>query len=129
MESAARFRHFEATPLSGSLGAEITELDLRETISGDVAKEIIAAFTRYHMLCFRDQKLGLDDYRRVARLFGPFSGNPIHVGLPTHPEFVRVVKEANQDGPTFGGNWHTDLSFFATQPKATILYAEEVPTY
>ena len=129
MQVSGRFRHFEATPLSGSLGAEIAGLDLRQEISASLSKEISDAFARYHMLCFRDQKLGLDDYRRAARLFGPFSGNPIHVALPSHPEFVRVVKEANQDGPTFGGNWHTDLSWFEKPPKATLLYAEEVPPY
>ena len=129
MQAMPSFRHFEAKPLSGSLGAEISGLDLRSEIGPNLADEIALAFRHFHMLCFRDQQLGLDDYRRVARLFGPFSGNPIHVGLPTHPEFVRVVKEANQDGPTFGGNWHTDLSWFEKPPKATMLYAEEVPPY
>lgn len=129
MEATSQFRHFQAAPLSGSLGAEITGLDLRRDISKALAEEIAEAFRRYHMLCFRDQSLGLDDYRRVARLFGPFSGNPIHVALPGYPEFVRVVKEPNEDGPTFGGNWHTDLSWFEQPPKATMLYAEEVPPH
>jgi alpha-ketoglutarate-dependent taurine dioxygenase len=116
-------------PLSGSMGAEIIGADLSGTISPELADDIEAAFRQFHMLCFRDQTLDLEAYRRAARLFGPFSGNPIHVALPGYPEFVRVVKEAHQDGPTFGGNWHTDLSWFEAPPKATMLYAEEVPPY
>lgn len=129
MEISLDFRGFQATPLSGSLGAEIRGLDLSQEISPGLADEIAAAFRRFHMLCFREQSLDLDAYRRVARLFGPFSGNPIHVALPGYPEFVRVVKEPHQAGPTFGGNWHTDLSWFEAPPKATMLYAEEVPPY
>ena len=129
MSSPLSLGHFEARPLSGSLGAEISGLDLSKPISQGLADDIAAAFRHFHMLCFRDQALDLDAYRRVARLFGPFSGNPIHVALPGYPEFVRVVKEPHQDGPTFGGNWHTDLSWFERPPRATMLYAEEVPPY
>lgn len=129
METSPEFRGFQAVPLSGSLGAEITGIDLASEITPGLAEEIAVAFRRFHILCFRDQALDLDAYRRLAHLFGPFSGNPIHVALPGYPEFVRVVKEARQDGPTFGGNWHTDLSWFEAPPKATMLYAEEVPPY
>lgn len=129
MVAAPEFQHFTATPIAGSLGAEITGVDLSREISPALADELIRAFTRYHVLCVRDQTLDLDAYRRFARLFGPFSGNPIHVALPDYPEFVRVVKPPGESGPTFGGNWHTDLSWFEKPPKATMLYAEEVPPY
>ncbi len=118
---------FRLRPLSGSLGAEISGIDLSGDISDGLADELGRAFVRHHVLCIRDQSLDLPAYRRVARLFGPFSGNPIHMALPDYPEFVRVVKEPGQGGPTFGGNWHTDLSWFEAPPKATMLYAEEVP--
>lgn len=129
MQGEARWQSFTAVPLSGSLGAEILGVDLSGPIRPVLAADIADAFRCFHMLCFRDQRLDLDGYRRVARLFGPFSGNPIHVALPGYPEFVRVVKEPHQDGPTFGGNWHADLSWFESPPKATLLYAEEVPPY
>lgn len=129
MLTKGEFREFTLTPISGSLGAEIRGADLRGDISNALADELHRAFVRYHVLCIRDQCLDLDQYRRVARLFGPFSGNPIHVALPGYPEFVRVVKEPGENGPTFGGNWHTDLSWFERPPKATMLYAEEVPPF
>jgi taurine dioxygenase len=123
------FHNIDVRPISGSLGAEIRGADFSGVISPRLADEIVRAFCRYHVLCIRDQMLDLDAYRRFAQLFGPFSGNPIHVAIPGYPEFVRVVKEANQEGPTFGGNWHSDLSWFERPPKATMLYAEEVPPY
>jgi taurine dioxygenase len=123
------FAKFALRPIAGSLGAEISGLDLRQPISAPVAAELRAAFVQYHVLCIRDQQLDMDDYRRFARLFGPFSGNPIHVAMPGYSEFVKVVKEPHDGGPTFGGNWHTDLSWFEHPPMATMLYAEEVPPY
>jgi alpha-ketoglutarate-dependent taurine dioxygenase len=129
MDGIPDFPEFALTPLSGSLGAEIRGLNLSEPITPELGAAIERAFTRFHMLCIRDQKLSLDDYRRFARLFGPFSGNPIHVAMPDYPEFVRVVKEPFDEGPTFGGGWHTDLSWFEAPPKATMLYAEEVPPW
>ncbi len=123
------FHHFTLRPIAGTLGAEITNVDLSGDISNALADDLHRAFVRFHVLCIRGQSLDLDQYRRVARLFGPFSGNPIHVALPGYPEFVRVFKEPHQGGPTFGGNWHTDLSWFEAPPKATMLYAEEVPPW
>ncbi len=123
------FDRFTVRPLAGALGAEIHGLDLRQALAPEVADDVRKAFLKYHMLCVREQHLTLDDYRRFARLFGEFSGNPIHVALPDYPEFVRVVKEPGQGGPTFGGSWHSDLPWFEAPPKATMLYAEEVPPY
>ncbi len=129
MATQSEYRSFKAVPISGSLGADIVGADLSRPIGAALAEDIAAAFARFHMLCFRGQSLDLDSYRRVARLFGPFSGNPIHVALPGYPEFVRVIKEPRQAGPTFGGNWHADLTWLAEPPMATMLYAEEVPPY
>src|SRR5579875_1997207 len=123
------FSHLQVRPIAGSLGAEIRGLDIAGPLDPPLRAEIHRAFLRYHVLAIRDQTVDLDAYRRFARLFGPFSGNPIHVALPDSPEFVRVVKEPFQDGPTFGGSWHTDLSWFEAPPKATMLFAEEVPPY
>ena len=67
--------------------------------------------------------------RIVSKPFLHPHGNLIHVALPGYPEFVRVFKEPFQQGPTFGGGWHADLSWFEKPPKATMLYAEEVPPW
>src|SRR5258708_25355748 len=123
------FDIFTVRPLAGALGAEIHGLDLRQALAPEVAEDVNKAFLKYHRLCVRAQHLTLDDYRRFARLFGEFSGNPIHVALPDYPEFVRVVKEPGQGGPTFGGSWHSDLPWFEAPPKATMLYAEDAPPY
>ena len=45
-----------------------------------------------------------------------------------YPDIIRVLKEADEvDMGTFGGNWHSDYSFLEAPPKASILYAEEIP--
>jgi alpha-ketoglutarate-dependent taurine dioxygenase len=129
MFNDSSFTNFQLTPLAGALGAEIKGLDLRRELDAHTIYDLRKAFLKYHMICVRDQTLTMDDYRRFARLFGEFSGNPIHVAMPGYPEFVKVVKEPGDEGPTFGGNWHSDLPWFEAPPKATMLYAEEVPPY
>src|SRR5258708_36998893 len=111
------FDSFPVRPLAGALGAEIHGLDLRPALAPEVAYDVRKAFLKYHMLCVREQHLTLDDYRRFARLFGEFSGNPIHVALPGYPEFVRVVKEPGPGGPPFGARRHSALLWFEAPPK------------
>jgi alpha-ketoglutarate-dependent taurine dioxygenase len=123
------FASFKLTPLAGALGAEIHGLDLTRELAAEAKYDLRKAFLKYHMVCVRDQRISMDDYRRFALLFGQFSGNPIHVAMPDYPEFVKVVKEPGDNGPTFGGSWHSDLPWFEAPPKATMLYAEEVPPY
>ncbi|MFP6708509.1 MAG: TauD/TfdA family dioxygenase [Alphaproteobacteria bacterium] len=50
--------------------------------------------------------------------------------LEDHPEIIAVIKEADKRTEmVFGGTWHTDFSFLATPPKASCLYARELPPF
>ncbi len=47
-----------------------------------------------------------------------------------HPEVIAVVREASEtQSYTFGSLWHSDFSFFAEPPFASILHAREVPPF
>ena len=43
-----------------------------------------------------------------------------------NPYVIPIVKEADAT-LNFGGGWHTDSSYQAIPPEATVLYAVEVP--
>ena len=47
-------------------------------------------------------------------------------GLPSHPEVLEILR-TEDDGYAFGNVWHSDGSNYAIPPKATMLYALELP--
>jgi taurine dioxygenase len=49
--------------LTGTIGAEITGIDLRQSISDDLAGLLRHALARHQVLFFRDQHLSLDQLK------------------------------------------------------------------
>ena len=117
----------QLTPLSGAVGAEVHGLDLSDGVSDALVEDLQSALARYRMIAVRDQLLSVSDFSRLARRFGPFSGNPIHVPLDGFEDVVKGVREADDTGPNLGGQWHMDLAWFEAPPALTLLYAEETP--
>ncbi len=116
----------EVTPLTGALGAEIRGVDLRDA-SENLIADLRDALARFHVLAVRDQQLSPSELSQLAQQFGPFSGNPIHVPLEGQEDVVKMVREADDDGPNIGGAWHMDLAWFKAPPGLTMLYAGETP--
>ena len=85
-----------------------------------------ALFVEYQVIVFRDQKLTTDQYLGFAKRWGEIAIYPYMKGLPSHPEILEVLK-TESDTYAFGSGWHTDGIFSKIPPKATMLYALEVP--
>jgi taurine dioxygenase len=79
------------------------------------------------VLAVRDQDLTPATLHKVARRFGPFSGNPVHTPLDGFDDIVRFVREPDDTGKVIGEDWHMDLAWLPKPPGITILYGEEVP--
>jgi taurine dioxygenase len=115
------------SPTTPDLGAEIRGIDLRAAGAAEIA-EIQQAFARYSVLFIRDQALTLDDQLSVTGKFGTVLRVPYVQGVASHPDVIAVLKEAAETKiSTFGGTWHSDFSFLAEPPAATLLYAVELP--
>ena len=117
----------EIIPIAKSLGAEVIGAQL---VNMDVKTHslIEKAFSRYLVLCFRDQRLGPDDLLNLARKFGGVGETPYLSGLENYPDVVPIIKEANEKSQyTFGSRWHTDFTFQKKPPARTLLYALDVP--
>ena len=108
------------------MGAEVTGVDLSQALSDDAREEIHRAWLAHHVLFFRDQELTPDQQASFAENFGELDVYPFMTALDAHPNVIPVIKEADAD-LNFGGAWHTDTSYFASPPKATLLYGVEVP--
>ena len=117
----------EIIPIAKSLGAEVIGAQL---VNMDIKtySSIEEAFSRYLVLCFRDQQLGPGDLVNLAKRFGGVGETPYLSGLKDYPDIVPIVKEANEKSPhTFGAGWHTDFTFQKKPPARTLLYALDVP--
>ncbi len=124
------YSHITVTPLTGVLGAEIDGIDLTTELGDRVIEELEHAFAQHSVIVFRNQDMGPEDQKRFTRMFGEFGVEPYVKTMPDHPEVIEVVKDKTEIGvKNFGGNWHSDWSFQAAPPRATILHAKEVPPY
>jgi taurine dioxygenase len=132
--AARSFDHIEVRPLAGALGAEVfgpggAPLDVT-SLSADAMAEVRQASVDHLVVFFRDQSLDLDSFSSFAAEWGPYGDDPFVQGLPSRPQVVKVVKEADEKVPlVFGGAWHSDWSFQETPPSFTILYGHDVPDH
>ncbi len=120
-------------PLGGSMGAVVTGLDLNAALESDTIEELNDAFAEHIVLCIRDQDFTPPQYAAAARRFGePVPQLNKHFNIPDLPEVGLLSSEDKDELGTGkrvvrGTTWHTDHSFWAVPPKATILYAIVVP--
>jgi taurine dioxygenase len=122
-------------PTGAALGAEVQGVDLRALDAGAFAA-IHQAWLEHQVLLFRDQALTDDDLVAFSRRFGELDEAPIQETgrrfVEGHPE-IYVVSNVQQDGVAIGSLgageavWHTDMSYLPSPPKASVLYALEVP--
>jgi taurine dioxygenase len=114
------------------IGAEIRGVDLAQPLSAEAFGRIDAAFNDHGVVCFPQQQFNEEQLIAFARRFGEVERIFLtHYAHPRHPEIMYVsnIKENGRDiGHADAGSvWHTDMSYTARPPRATLLYALEVP--
>jgi taurine dioxygenase len=122
-------------PTGGALGAEIRHADLRAIDDGDFAL-IRGAWHDHLVAVFRGQELSDEDLIAFSRRFGELDWAPVQETgrrfVEGHPE-IYVVSNVVEKGVPIGSlgageaTWHTDMSYLEIPPKASMLYALEVP--
>lgn len=60
----------QIAPVAGHIGAEISGVDLRETLTDQQVEDITAALHKYKVLFFRDQHIGHAEQIAFSRRFG-----------------------------------------------------------
>jgi alpha-ketoglutarate-dependent 2,4-dichlorophenoxyacetate dioxygenase len=124
------------TSLSPVLGAEVRGLDLAEPLTASRRREIVSAYRHYHLLVFRNQKLGKPAQIAFSRQLGEFE-------LPVNKDYLdadypelHVVNNLGPSGQPQSledienkGNyfWHTDASYMKRPSSTTLLYAVTLP--
>ena len=120
------------TKISNVMGAEVTGVDLNNLTAAE-SDQLNKAFIDNLLLCVRDQKFAdIGAFLDASRNFGePKIQHMESFRLDDHPEAGVVSSEDRdvKDGKRIirGTMFHTDESFIAEPPKATVLYAVQVP--
>ncbi|MEL0106497.1 MAG: TauD/TfdA family dioxygenase [Rhodospirillaceae bacterium] len=114
------------------IGAEISGVDLSQPLDDETFAKIEEIFNERSVLCIRGQEITAEQYIAFAKRFGNVEKNFLdHYHHPDHDEVLLVsnIKENGEDiGHADAGRvWHTDMSFMDCPPRATVLYALEVP--
>ncbi len=121
----ASYRTISVEPVAGSLGAEISGVDLAR-VDDETVVEIRRAWLRHLVVFFREQDLGPDEFLAFARRIGEPVEYPFVAGIEGYPEIIAVAKLPHET-INFGGIWHSDTTYLDRPPMGTMLIAREVP--
>ena len=121
----------------GPVGAEIKGIDLARATDADISA-IKSAWYRHDVLLFRNQNLSDDDLLAFSRNFGLLDSPPNQgAGRKSplgYPEVYVVSNVLDAKGEPIGAlgdgeaAWHTDMSYSAEPPDASMLYSLEIPS-
>ena len=115
------------TPQPAPCGALVQGLDLSRPLTPETVAEIRRHWLAHQVLAFPDQALTVEDIERFAITLGPFGTDPYFKAIPGHPHVAQVRREAAETTPLFAESWHSDWSFLAQPPAATVLYGDVIP--
>jgi taurine dioxygenase len=119
------------TPLTEHTGAEVRGVDLREPLDDATHAALNRAFVDRHVLVVRDQDFTPEQFKRAAQVFGALQQHDKkqhHV--PGHPDVYYVSNDEFVNGKRVipGETFHTDHSNHPAPPKATTLFAVQLPS-
>lgn len=113
----------EVTRLSGSLGAEVRGLPLKDTDS-EQAAIVRDLLMEHQVLFFPDQHLTVDQHIAFGRYFGELEGHPnLDNPFSDQPEIFELV--ATRGG--IADEWHSDITFQKQPSVMAILNMVKCP--
>jgi taurine dioxygenase len=122
----------QVIPTGGSLGAEITGLDLSHPLDDETAGLVRRALLDHCVIYFRDQQITEPQQVRFTSYFG----SPVeHIrDQPDRPvREIFIISNVKENGEPIGAlgsgevSLHSDLSYLTKPGTFTFLYAVEVP--
>jgi len=121
---------------TGTVGAEVKGVDIAGAGRAEI-EAIKRAWYRHDVLVFRSQKLSDDDLLAFSRHFGALDPPPNQgagrKSPPGYPDIYVVSNVLDDKGEPIGAlgdgeaAWHTDMSYIAQPPDASMLYSLEIP--
>lgn len=122
---------FTITPMTGHTGAEVIGLDFTQPIDAETRATLNQAFAEHHVLVMRDQHFSPPEFKQAAQVFGALQQHDKkETFVPGHPDVYYVSNDQIVNGKRIipGETFHTDHSNHPAPPKATTLFAVELPS-
>jgi taurine dioxygenase len=129
-------------PTGGALGADVHGVDLSQPVSDAAFARIAEAWSRHLVLRFSGQRIDDRMLMSFSARFGDLDRVPVAAANFDRADsgldgdvapWVTVISSVVKDGKPVGGLgsyelvWHTDMSYNDLPPRASLLYALEVP--
>jgi len=108
------------------LGAEIGGVDLSRPLADAQLAAIEDALVENELIIFRNQEISSEDLMRFGRRFGELTVHPFAPSDGATPQLITFRNDA-KNAPFGTDVWHSDETFRAEPPMATVLVAKEVP--
>jgi taurine dioxygenase len=125
--------------LEAPLGALIEDIDLGAPLDGAAFDEIHRVWLDRSVVVFRDQQLTESALVQFSRRFGELEMPPAselrrrREGGGAAAAEIWIISNVKIEGESIGAlgaleaEWHSDMSYLASPPSASILYAREIP--
>jgi taurine dioxygenase len=135
MQETRRTAAISVQRTDGGLGADISGVDLSRPLDLETFTAVEKAWLDNVVLRFRGQKLTDAQLVAFSRWFGDLDEarlddyQPFVPGLPE----IMVISNVVENGRALGklgnaeANWHSDVDYIEEPPKASLLYALELP--
>lgn len=126
----APYTRFALTPETPTIGAVVSDIDLRQPLDDETQAELHRALLEWKVLFFRGQHLDSAQHEALGRRWGALEWHPF--ATPTIPgqdagqsKVVRLAKDAKTVGRE--NVWHSDVTWRRCPSLGSILRAVEVP--
>ena len=114
--------------IAGAIGAEIIGLDLTQSPSSDLTKEVREVFLKNSVIFLRNQRLTSKQFMNFATAMGEPIQYPFVKGFDDFPQIIEV-KQLEHEKVNFGGVWHSDTTYLEKPPMGSMLLSKEIPPY
>jgi len=128
VSGTARLTAIKVEPLTGTIGAEILNVNIGEAArDADIMGEIRALLLKHKVIFFRDQDIDRADHVAFARHFGELEDHPVAGSDPDHPGLVRIYKTPDSANDRYENAWHSDATWREKPPFGCVLRCVECP--
>lgn len=124
--SVGDFNRIKVEPVTGTIGAEISNVDLRE-LDDEIIAELNQVWLDHKVLFFRDQDLTHEQHLAYGRALGELEVHPFTSHVEGFPEIL--VLDSTPDKFVAAEIWHSDVTFRECPPLGSILLGRVIPPY
>lgn len=121
------YKQIEVEPLTPTIGAVVSGVDLTQPVDDALLSEIHAAWMEHLVLFFRGQPMSPEQHLAFGRRFGELHIHPAAPYAHDTPELM-VIHTDKDSFRNNGERWHSDVSADEEPPMGSLLHIHQVPS-